>query len=108
MLRRPRTPKGVRSATPWHNDYLFISKSMRGIVTGYVLVSTWMKAAEVLDAQGEEILAGEVRYFAKHLPPVLTDRQRLATQFLRFRDQRRRIEQDGPAHGYPKDPERTL
>jgi hypothetical protein len=45
------------------------------------LVSTWMKAAEVLDAQGEMILAGDVRYFAKHLPPVLTDRQRLAAQF---------------------------
>jgi hypothetical protein len=28
------------------------------------LVSAWMKAAEVLDAQGEIILAGDVRYFA--------------------------------------------
>ncbi len=33
-----------------------------------------------------EILAGEVRYFAKHLPPVLTDRQRLAARFLRFKE----------------------
>jgi len=40
-----------------------------------------MKAAEVLDTQGEVILAGEVRYFATHLPPVLTDRQRLAALF---------------------------
>ena len=39
----------------------------------------------MLDAQGEEILAGEVRYFAKHLPPVLTDRQQLAAKFLRFK-----------------------
>jgi len=45
------------------------------------LVSAWMKAAEVLDTQGEVILAGEVRYFATHLPPVLTDRQRLAALF---------------------------
>jgi hypothetical protein len=72
------------------------------------LVSAWMKAAEVLDAQGEEIVAGEVRYFAKHLPPVLTDRQRLALQFLRFKEQRRRVELQGPAQGHPRDQERTL
>ena len=73
------------------------------------LVSTWIKAADVLDAQGEVILAGEVRYFAKHLPPVLTDRQRLATQFLRFRDQqRRRVKPEGPAQGDPRDHELTL
>ena len=48
------------------------------------LVSTWMKAADVLDAQAEIILAGDVRYFAKHLPPVLTDRQKLAAQFVGF------------------------
>jgi hypothetical protein len=29
-----------------------------------------MRAAEVLDEQGEVILAGDVRYFAMHLPPV--------------------------------------
>jgi hypothetical protein len=72
------------------------------------LVATWLKAAEVLDAQGEEILAGEVRYFANHLPPVLTDRQRFAEQVIRFKEQRRRVKPDGPARGYPKDHERTL
>jgi hypothetical protein len=72
------------------------------------LVSTWMKAAEVLDAQGEEILAGEVSYFAKHLPPVLTDRQRVAAQFLRFKEQQRRVEPGGPAQGNPRGQERTL
>ena len=71
------------------------------------LVSTWMKAAEVLDAQGEIILAGEVRYFVKHLPPVLTDRQRLAAQFIGFIQKERGIERDGPERGYPKDPELT-
>ena len=67
------------------------------------LVSAWMKAAEVLDAQGEVILAGDVRYFARHLPPVLTDRQRLAAQFIRFAEQERRIKPDGPERGNPKD-----
>ena len=40
--------------------------------------------AAALDGQGEIVLAGDVRYFAKHLPPVLTDRERLAAQFIRF------------------------
>jgi Relaxase/Mobilisation nuclease domain len=70
------------------------------------LVSAWITAAEVLDAQGEEMLAGEVRYFAKHLPPVLTDRQRLAAQFLRFKEQQRRVKPESPAH--PRGHERTL
>jgi hypothetical protein len=71
------------------------------------LVSMWMKAAEVLDAQGEIILAGDVRYFAGHLPPVLTDRQRLVVQLIRFTEKQRQIQRDGPERGYPKDQERT-
>jgi hypothetical protein len=72
------------------------------------LVSAWIKAAEVLDAQGEVILAGEVHYFARHLPPVLTDRQRFAAQFIRFKEQQRRAKPEGPVHGNPKVQERTL
>src|SRR5580692_3163375 len=79
----------------------------RLIETRKSLLSAWMKAAEVLDAQGEMILAGDVRYFAGHLPPVLTDRQRLAVQFIRFTQKQRQIQRDGPARGYPKDQERT-
>jgi Relaxase/Mobilisation nuclease domain len=72
------------------------------------LVSTWMRAAEVLDQQGEEILAGDVRYFAMHLPPVLTDRQRLAAQFIRFKEEQRRVKPEGSARRNPRDHERTL
>ncbi len=72
------------------------------------LVSTWMKAADVLDAQGEEILAGDVRYFARHLPPVLTDRQKLAAELIGFTEKRRRIQRDGPGLGDPVGQERTL
>jgi hypothetical protein len=66
-----------------------------------------MKAADVLDSQGEVILAGDVRYFAGHLPPVLTDRQRLAAQLIRFTEKRRQIQRDGLERGYPKDQKRT-
>ena len=47
------------------------------------IVAGWMDVAARLDAQGELMLAGDVRYFAKHLPPVLTDRERLAADFIR-------------------------
>jgi len=66
------------------------------------LVSTWMKTADVLDDQGEEILAGDVRYFAMHLPPVLTDRQRLAAQFIRFHEQQRGVKAEGPERAHPR------
>jgi Relaxase/Mobilisation nuclease domain len=72
------------------------------------LLSAWMKAADVLDAQGEVILAGDVRYFAKHLPPVLTDRQRLAAQFIVLAEKRREMERAGLQRGGPPDRERSL
>jgi predicted phage gp36 major capsid-like protein len=71
------------------------------------LVSAWMRAADVLGAQGAASLARDVRYFAGYLPPVLTDRQRLAAQFIRFSNEQRRIEREGPADGYAISPERT-
>ena len=52
--------------------------------TRQAVVDGWIKVAAALDAQGEIVLAGDVRYFAKHLPPVLTDRERLAAEFTRF------------------------
>jgi hypothetical protein len=48
-----------------------------------------MKTADALDAQGEVDLAGEVRYFANNLPPVVTDKERLAIEFIRRRESRR-------------------
>jgi hypothetical protein len=79
----------------------------RLLKTRSALVSAWMKAADVLDGQGEIILAGDVRYFASHLPPVLTDRQRLAAQLIGFVRKQRGIERDGPERRLPKDPEMT-
>jgi hypothetical protein len=49
--------------------------------TRKAVVANWMKIADTLDRQGEVILAGDVRYFAKHLPPALTDTERLAAKF---------------------------
>jgi len=46
------------------------------------LVSAWMDAADALQAQGELTLAHSVRRFANSLPPVRTDRERLAAQLI--------------------------
>lgn len=51
------------------------------VETRKAVVANWMKIADSLDRQGEVVLAGDVRYFAKHLPPVLTDTERLAAKF---------------------------
>jgi len=53
-----------------------LAETRKAVVTG------WMGVAAALDVQGEITLAGDVRYFAKHLPPVLTDRERLAASFI--------------------------
>ena len=52
--------------------------------TRKAIVQGWTSVAEKLEAQGEIELGGHVRYFAMHLPPVLTDRERLTQQFMRF------------------------
>jgi hypothetical protein len=66
------------------------------------LVSAWMKAAEVLDTQGEVVLAGDVRYFAGHLPTVLTDRQALAAQLIKITEESVRSNGTVPSAAIPK------
>jgi hypothetical protein len=48
------------------------------------VLEQWKTVADILDGQGEITLAGDVRYFAKHLPPVRTDREQLAAQFIDY------------------------
>ncbi len=59
------------------------------IETRKTIFASWMQTADALDAQGEVVLAADVRYFARHLPPVLTDKERLAGEFLRHRQSSR-------------------
>ncbi len=56
----------------------------RLLETRRAVVEGWNAVALKLEDQGEIVLGGHVRYFAMHLPPVLTDRERLAEQFIRF------------------------
>jgi hypothetical protein len=66
-----------------------------------------MKAADMLDAQGEIALAGDVRYFANHLPPVLTDRKRLAQQFIRHIKMQRSAQLEETLEDRAREPELT-
>jgi hypothetical protein len=61
----------------------------RLLETRRAVVEGWNAVASKLEAQGEIELGGHVRYFAMHLPPVLTDRERLAEQFIRYEKARR-------------------
>ena len=74
----------LRAATP-------VTEPARAklLKTRSAIVEGWNAVASKLDAQGEIVLGGDVRYFAMHLPPVLTDRERLAKQFIRFLNARR-------------------
>ncbi len=55
----------------------------RLLETRRAIVEGWNAVASKLESQGEIVLGGHVRYFAKRLPPVLTDRERLAGELLR-------------------------
>ena len=50
--------------------------------TPQLVVAGWLGAATLLDQQGETALAGEVRQFLKSFPPVLTDRERIASELI--------------------------
>lgn len=58
--------------------------------TRQAVVKQWMAIADALETQGEIVLAGDVRYFAHHLPPVLTRKELLATEFVDYLQAKRR------------------
>jgi hypothetical protein len=58
--------------------------------TREAVVEKWMNIADALDVQGEVALAGDVRSFAGCLPPILTDKERLAARFAQHQRARGR------------------
>lgn len=52
------------------------------------VIAGWNSIVATLEAQGEIALGGDVRYFANHLPPVLTDRERLAMKLFQITKER--------------------
>jgi hypothetical protein len=54
----------------------------RLLETRKAVVNAWNTVTSKLEAQGDVQLGREVRYFVRHLPPVLTDRERLAVEII--------------------------
>lgn len=54
-----------------------LAETRKAVVTG------WLGVAALLEKQGETVLAREVCQFVSNLPPVLTDRERIATELVR-------------------------
>lgn len=75
------------------------------IETRKAVVVSWLKTADALEAQGEVILAADVRHFAGNLPPVMTDKERLAIEFIRHCESRRWAQnaREEPTHGRNED-----
>jgi hypothetical protein len=48
------------------------------------VLHAWRNIADALDRQGELALAVDVRQFARHLPPVRTDNEKLAERYVEF------------------------
>jgi MobA/VirD2-like, nuclease domain len=71
-------------------------KRAKLIETRQALVAGWLGMAKTLEAQGERQLAAEVREFARTLPPVRTDRERLAAEFVRFLKEQRALRRPPP------------
>ena len=69
--------------------------------TRKAVVIGWLGVAALLYRQGESALAGQVWEFVKDLPPVLTDRERLAMEFVRHMKAQRPVpaREDDPVRG---------
>jgi hypothetical protein len=75
--------------------------------TRKAVVAAWDAVADTLEAQGEVALGGDVRYFARNLPPVMTDREQLAAAFSRHVKEQRRARTRGDDFGRYRAPART-
>jgi hypothetical protein len=51
-------------------------RTRRAVVTG------WLPVARQLDRQGESPLAADVRSFVREIPPVMTDKERIARDLM--------------------------
>jgi hypothetical protein len=71
--------------------------------TRKAVVGRWLQIADTLDLQGEVVLAGDVRNFARRFPPVLSDTEAIAVQFT----QQLRSRQAEPTGQPSRDIERT-
>jgi len=78
------------------NGYFSEPAHAKLVGTRKAVVDNWMNIAERVDKQGEAVLAGDVRYFAKQLPPVRTDTERLADRLAQHLTNSRKLRARDP------------
>ena len=78
-----------------------LAKTRKQVVAG------WLGVAALLDRQGEAGLAGEVRQFVMRLPPVLTDREQIASDLVGHVIARRSVRTRGGTLVRERELERT-
>ncbi|MBW4053641.1 MAG: relaxase/mobilization nuclease domain-containing protein [Proteobacteria bacterium] len=71
------------------------------------IVAGWLSVAALLDHQGDAALAGEVRQYVGNLPPVLTDRERIAVELARHARTQRPVRTRADDVIHERTPERT-
>ena len=71
------------------------------------IVAGWLSVAALLDHQGDAALAGEVRQYVGNLPPVLTDRERIAVELARHARTQRPLRTRADDVIHERTPERT-
>lgn len=75
--------------------------------TRKAVVAGWLGVATLLDRQGETALAADVRQFVRSMPPVLTDRERLAAELIRHARAQRSAQTQRDDVVRERTPERT-
>jgi hypothetical protein len=77
------------------------------VQTRKTLVGQWMTAADIWDRQGELTLLREVRNFARRLPQVLTDRERLTVDYIRHNEEQAKTSSHRDIKAKDTEPELT-
>ena len=79
----------------------------RLVETRKKLMANWTATAKVLDAQGETVLASEVRDFVRRLPRILTDKERIAVQYMELQTARKSTQAEKEKNIRTHEQERT-
>jgi hypothetical protein len=91
----------ARSGTIRDRAHAKLAETRKTVVVG------WLGVAALLGKQGEIALADEVRQFVKALPPVLTDRERIASELIRHVTAQRPARSRGDSLVHEKTSEHT-
>lgn len=82
------TRASPKSPPPLHAPNLSDLSLTRLFETRKAILSAWLNVADSLDIQGDHTLASDLRHFARRLPRVLRDGERIAAALVAHSPQR--------------------